>query len=425
MKQAQEVIEADYGKKYVLSEARRYKNKKGAQEAHEAVRPVNLSIRPDDLKDKIGRDHFRLYKLIWERTIASQMPTCISDRTAIDVSAGKYLLRANGQVMRFDGFMKVYIEGLDEGDEQDSEKILPDVAEGDGLDVEKIEPTQHFTKPPARYTEASLVKKLESLGIGRPSTYAPTIGTIVQRGYIVKNPEKQLVPEDIGNVVVDLLVEHFPNIVDYQFTAEMEDDLDKIAEGEKEWVPILKAFYGPFHALIEAKNKSIKKEDIAQETDEICEKCGAKMVIKFGRFGKFLSCSKYPTCKNAKPLGKNAAEQKEIETAEKKFHDKKCTKCGAQMEVKVGRYGPFLACSAYPKCKNIQKIVNMIGVKCPECGGQVVEKRTKRGKTFYGCNKYPKCKFASWDKLSKEPCPKCGWVMAEKKSGNVCLKCGM
>jgi len=422
--QAKEVIEADYGKNYLLSEPRRYKNKKGAQEAHEAIRPVNLSIRPDDIKSKIGKDHYRLYKLIWERTIASQMPTCVSDRTAIDVSAGKYLLRANGQVMKFDGFMKVYIEGFDEGDEQDSEKILPEVAEGDPLKAKQIEPTQHFTKPPARYTEASLVKKLESLEIGRPSTYAPTIGTIVQRGYVVKNPEKQLVPEDIGNVVTDLLVEHFPDIVDYKFTAEMEDDLDKIAEGEKKWVPILQAFYGPFHKLIEAKNKSIKKEDIAQETDEICEKCGAKMVIKFGRYGKFLSCSKYPKCDNAKPLGKNAAEQKEIETAEKKFHDKKCNKCGAQMEVKVGRYGPFLACSAYPKCKNIQKIVNMIGVKCPECGGQIVEKRTKRGKIFYGCNKYPKCKFASWDKIAKEPCPKCGWVMAEKKSGNVCLKCG-
>ncbi|MFA6528272.1 MAG: type I DNA topoisomerase [Candidatus Gracilibacteria bacterium] len=423
--QINKVIGSEFGDKYVLPTHRFYKSKKGAQEAHEAIRPVNMEIRPEDIEDKIDRDHFRLYKLIWERTIACQMASAILDRTAVDIKAGEYVLRANGQVVRFDGYMRVYIEGRDEVSEDDGDRLLPAVAEGDSVDAKEITPTQHFTKPPARYTEPSLVKKLESLEIGRPSTYAPTIATVQQRGYIIRNKERQLVPEDIGMVVTDLLVKHFPQIVDYDFTAEMEQDLDKIAEGEKEWVPVIKTFYVPFHDLIKEKTKSIKKEDLAQETDEICEKCGAKMVIKFGRFGKFLSCAKYPKCDNAKPLGHDEHEQKEIDDAEKKFHDKKCLKCGSPMEVKSGRYGPFLACSGYPKCKNIQSIVQPTGVHCPECkDGQLVERRTRKGaKIFYGCNKYPKCKFASWDKPVKEPCPKCGGLQVEKGKNVVCVKC--
>jgi len=232
------------------------------------------------------------------------------------------------------------------------------------------------------------------------------------------------VPEAIGCVVTDLLVEHFSDIVDYTFTAEMEDDLDKVAEGKKEWVPLISAFYKPFHKLIEEKSQTIKKEDVVEETDEVCEKCGAPMVKKFGRYGQFLSCSKYPECDNAKPLGKDEHEQEEIDEAEKKFQGKKCSKCGKPMEVKVGRFGPFLACSGYPECKNIQSIIQPTGVKCPECGGQLIERRTKKGgKIFYGCNKFPKCKFATWNKPVGK-CDKCGWIVVEKGKKEVCEKCG-
>ncbi|OGW73759.1 MAG: DNA topoisomerase I, partial [Nitrospirae bacterium RIFOXYB2_FULL_43_5] len=397
--QAREVITEEFGKEYSLAEPRTYKSKKGAQEAHEAIRPVNLSIRPDEVKDKLDKDQYRLYKLIWERTIACQMAQAVLARTTVDIEADKYTLRAHGQVVKFDGFMKVYIEGRDtvEDDEEDRDRLLPEVEEGDSVKAKKITPTQHFTKPPARYTEASLVKKLESLEIGRPSTYAPTIGTIQQRGYIMRNESRQLVPEDIGVVVTDLLVEHFPEIVDYAFTAEMEDDLDKIEEG--------------------------KKEDVVQETDEKCDKCGAPMVIKFGRFGKFMSCSKYPECDNAKPMGKNEHEQEEIDSAEKKFKGKTCPKCKSPMEVKNGRFGPFLACSGYPKCKYIQSIVQMTGVKCPDCKeGQLIERRTKKGgKIFYGCNKYPKCKFATWNKPVGK-C-KCGGLLEERGKHVKCTKC--
>ncbi len=426
LKQAADVIGKEFGDKYVLDKPRTYKSKKGAQEAHEAIRPVNLKIKPEDVKEKLDKDQYRLYKLIWERTLACQMAAAVMDRTTVDIEAGDYTLKAHGQIIEFDGFMKVYVEGRDRKhkEEEDKEKILPDVAEGDDVKAKKITPSQHFTKPPARYTEASLVKKLESLEIGRPSTYAPTISTIQNRGYIVRNENRQLVPEAIGCVVTDLLVKHFPDIVDYDFTAEMEDELDKVAAGKREWVPLIKSFYKPFHKLIEEKLKTIKKEDVVEQTDEKCEKCGAMMVKKFGRYGQFLSCSKYPECDNAKPLGKDEHEQEEIDEAEKKFHGKKCNKCGEPMEVKVGKYGPFLACSGYPKCKNIQSIVQQTGVKCPECGGQLIERRTRKGgKIFYGCNKFPKCKFATWNKPVGK-CEKCGWIMVEKGKKTKCEKCG-
>lgn len=429
LKQAEEVIKEDFGDKYTLEEPRFYKSKKGAQEAHEAIRPVDLTIRPEDVKDKIDKDHYRLYKLIWERTIACQMAQAILDRTTINIEAEEYTLKAHGQTIEFDGFMKVYIEGRDhkKENEEDRNRILPEVAEGDGVEAKEITPTQYFTKPPPRYTEASLVKKLESLEIGRPSTYAPTIATVHTRGYVEKNESKQLEPHDIGCVVTDLLVKHFPDIVDYDFTAEMEDDLDKIADGDKEWVPIIETFYKPFHKLIEEKMESIKKEDFQEKTDEVCEECGKPMIIKFGRYGKFLSCSGYPDCDNAKPLGEDEEEQKEIDEMEKKYEGKKCKKCGEPMEVKTGRYGPFLACSGYPKCKTIESIVQATGVHCPECkDGQLVERRTRKGgKLFWGCNKFPKCKFASWDKPIEEKCPKCGYLMVlrGKKEEKKCVKC--
>jgi DNA topoisomerase-1 len=270
-----------------------------------------------------------------------------------------------------------------------------------------------------------LVKKLESEGIGRPPTYAPTISTIITRGYVEKKADKKLYPMEIGMIVNDFLVEHFPAIVDLKFTAKMEENLDKIAEGEEKWVPVIRDFYVPFNKLIEEKKKSIKKGDsVAEKTDEICDLCGKPMIVKLGRNGKFLSCSDYPKCKNAKPL--LTAEQKVVEDKlQQEFKNEKCPKCGSPMIIKKGRFGEFLACSAYPKCKTTRPLTHALKVKCPKDGGDLVEKRTKKGKIFYGCANYPKCDFATWSKPIEEPCPVCGGLQVQAKKELVkCEKCG-
>ncbi|MCD6110023.1 type I DNA topoisomerase [bacterium] len=436
LKQAKKIVEKIYGKEYITEKPRVYKKAKGAQEAHEAIRPTDLSLTPETAKTFLDRDQFRLYKLIWERMIACQMATAKLKGLEVLIESGKngeklpYIFKATGQTIVFPGFMKLYIEGTDDEskDKQSHEKLLPPLKENEDLKCNKIDPTQHFTQPPPRYTEASLVKKLESEGIGRPSTYAPTISTIQTRGYIEKE-KKALKPTDTGEVVSDFLVKHFPEIVDYKFTAEMEEDLDLIANGKKKWIPLIKSFYTPFHKLIEEKEKSVKKSDVVNEkSDEICEKCGSKMVIKLGRYGKFLSCSNYPKCKNARPLKKDESEKEEPkidEELKRKLKDKKCEKCGAPMEIKTGRYGNFLRCTN-PDCKNIQPIIKFTGIKCPKCKtGQLVERHTRRtGKIFYGCNKFPKCKFATWDKPTGDKCKKCGGLMVEKKGKVVCMDCG-
>lgn len=441
--QAREVIASLFGNQFTLASPRFYKGKKGAQEAHEAIRPVDLSITPDSLKGQLEKDEIRLYELIWKRTIACQMKEALLEQVGVDIATSKggaslpYTFRATGQTILFPGFIKVYTEDRDEDDtaEEEGEKILPPLSENEKLSVEKVTPNQHFTKPPARYTEASLVKKLESEGIGRPSTYAPTISTVIDRGYI-KKEKKQLMPTDLAEVVNDVLVEHFPTVVDYKFTAKMEEDLDAIADGNEKWVPIIKAFYQPFHQTITEKELTLKKSDIVNEaTDEMCDKCGSKMVIKLGRFGKFLSCGNYPTCKNAKPLapqgdasGGGLAEEKSPEriALEKSLEGKKCEKCGSDMAIKRGRFGEFLGCTNYPTCKNIQSIVISTGIRCPECEkGELIEKKTRKGgRSFYGCNKYPKCKFATWDKPLKN-CEKCkkGVVVQTKEGEEKCLQC--
>ena len=362
------------------------------------------------------------------------MAQAILDKVGADIEANDYTFRATGQTIKFPGFMEVYLEGKDheEDEKEDKEKILPKLEQDDPIDLEKLNPDQHFTKPPPRYTEASLVKKLESEGIGRPSTYAPTISTIMTRGYIEKEA-KQLVPTDTAMVVTDLLVDHFKDIVDYKFTAEMEDKLDGVEEGKEDWTKLLSKFYKPFHKNIEEKMETLKKSDItSEETDEVCDKCGSEMVIKLGRFGKFLSCSNYPECKNAKPLAGEGKEkkvseeqQKKIEELTEKFKDKKCDKCGKPMEIKVGRFGPFLGCSGYPDCKNIVNTTEPTGIKCPECGkGDIAERRTKRGKIFWGCTNFPKCKNATWEK-PVGTCEKCGALVTEDKEGKKkCTKCG-
>lgn len=377
-----------------------YKTKsKGAQEAHEAIRPTEAFRHPDEIKNSLSSDQFKLYDLIWRRSIASQMPAAVFDSTAIDIKASRYTFHATGSVIKFEGFLKVYKE-------KRKESILPEMTEGDTLDLIKLEPKQHFTEPPARYTDASLVKTLEEHEIGRPSTYAPTIHTIIDRGYVERDEKKHLFPADIAYTVNDMLVEHFPDIVDLKFTAKMENNLDEVAEGKIEWVPLLRTFYNPFHENLEKKEKEvkkIKKEDV--QTDIECDKCGKTMVIKDGRFGKFLACSGFPECKNTKPVKDNADGEPEVD---EETTDEKCPKCGGDMVVKHGRFGKFLSCSNYPECKSIKSIAKGTGVSCPQCKkGELSEKRTRRGKTFYGCDQYPDCDFALWSKPTGAKCPEC------------------
>ncbi|MEO8065441.1 MAG: type I DNA topoisomerase [Candidatus Doudnabacteria bacterium] len=415
LQSAHDAILAKYGKNYLLDQPRKYASKqKNAQEAHEAVRPTELTRDPDSVKDFLDKNQLRLYDLIWKRTIATQMPEAVFDATSVDIDmAGqtkKYIFRATGQVIKFDGFMKVYLEGTDD-EEAEEEGLLPDLAKGDQPKVLKTIPKQHFTQPPPRFTDASLIKALEEFGIGRPSTYAPTISTIQERGYVNKI-DKKFHPTDIGFVVNDILVEHFPAVVDLQFTAKMEEELDEIAEGTKQWVPVIREFYEPFH-----KNLKLKETEVEKHVEMLEEKCplsGHPLQIKFGRFGKFIACSNYPECKYTRPMPE---EQKIIDENSGVI----CDVCGRPMVVKFGRFGSFLGCSGYPECKNIKKIEKSTGVVCPLCGeGELVERRSKRG-IFYSCSKYPQCKFLLNGKPTGEKCPKSGDLLMETKDGG--LKC--
>ena len=425
--EAAEYLTANLGASYALSSPRRFKTKaKGAQEAHEAIRPSEATRTPETVASDLNPNQNKLYKLIWQRALASQMSEAIVDATIVDVEAKNtpYQFRANGQILKFDGYLKIYPE-------KSQEIELPEMKIKEKLDLVEIKKEQHFTKPPARYSDAGLVKELEKYGIGRPSTYAPTIATIVDRNYVQRDENKRLAPTDIAFVVNDLLVEHFPKIVDYQFTAKLENDLDSIADGEIEWQPIIKEFYEPFHANLENKYEIINKKDLMPEekSNEVCDKCGAPMIIKTGRYGKFLACSAFPDCKNIKALpgadkDKNGqADSKEVEELKKKYKGEICEKCGSAMVIKVGKFGPFLACSAYPKCKNLKNINggnNGTGIKCPVCGeGEIVQKRSRRG-IFYACNQYPTCKTAFWGKPTGEKCPDCDSLLVEDaKKGEV------
>ncbi|MBX4188223.1 MAG: type I DNA topoisomerase [Candidatus Doudnabacteria bacterium] len=410
---AQEAITSKFGKDYLLETPRKYSSKsKNAQEAHEAIRPTDLNRDPESVKEHLDRNQFRLYDLIWKRTIATQMPEAVFDATSVDIEIKgdkkKYIFRATGQVIKFDGFMKVYLEGTDD-EEQEEEGILPELVKGDEPKVLRVEPKQHFTQPPPRYSDATLIKALEEHGIGRPSTYAPTISTIQDRGYVEKI-DKKFHPTEIGFIVNDILVEHFPEIVNLQFTAKMEDELDEIAHGEKEWVPVIKTFYGPFHENLKAKEKSVEKH--VEQLEEKCPTCGNPLIIKFGRFGKFVACSTYPDCKFTRPM---PDEQKVIDENSGEV----CEKCGKPMVVKFGRFGSFLGCSGYPECKNIKKILKGTGVKCPKCGeGEILERKSKRG-IFYSCSKYPECKFILPTKPTGEKCPKCDSLLIYAKDGVI------
>ena len=413
--EAREVICNLYDESYALKKPRVFKNKsKNAQEAHEAVRPTSIARTPAQLKQFLTSDQFRLYELVWKRTVASQMTQAIFDATSVDISAGEhYMFRATGQVIRFPGFMKLYIEGTDNGGDENKEGLLPPLSEGEKLTSEQITPEQHFTQPPPRFTEASLVKTLEEYGIGRPSTYASIMNTLVTRKY-VRLEKRTFFPEDTGRVVTKLLTEHFSKYVDYDFTAALEEELDAISRGELKWTPLIKQFWDPFIALLHRKDKEVSKADITTEkTDKICPECGKELVIKLGRSGRFLACSGFPDCRHTEPLNPDGTEAEEPIVS-----DEKCEKCGEPMLIKTGRYGKFFACSGYPKCKNIQPLEKpkSLGITCPECGeGEMMEKKSRYGKIFYSCNRYPKCKYALWNEPKEEPCPKCNWPLTEIK----------
>ncbi|MFZ2804546.1 MAG: type I DNA topoisomerase [Patescibacteria group bacterium] len=410
VKDAAGFLEAEYGKDYRLDEPRKYKTKsKGAQEAHEAIRPTDPSRTPKDVALYLDPGELKLYELIWQRAVATQMPAAKLQGTSADLTSGRATFRATGQRVMFDGYLKLYPD-------QDKEKFLPALVEGGKVHSTDIEGKQHFTEPPARYSDATIVKALEESGIGRPSTYAPTISTIIDRGYVERDDKKRLGPTLVGFDVTDILVKHFPAIVDLEFTSRMENSLDKIAEGQMEWRPLLEAFYGPFHQTLKKEEEAVAKEQEKEAEGQVCDKCGSPMTVKRGRFGRFLACTNYPTCKNTKPLKGEAAPPKPEPT------DEICETCGAPMVKKVGRFGPFLSCSRYPECKNIKNIevlpkdANGNPITCPKCGkGLIAERRSKKGKIFYSCNRYPECDQAFWDRPTGEKCPTCGYPTLVQK----------
>ncbi|MBR6808220.1 MAG: type I DNA topoisomerase [Clostridia bacterium] len=417
---ARDYIVGAFGEKYYPEIPRTYKTKSTAQDAHEAIRPSHINIEPKSIKSKLTSDQYRLYKLIWDRFIASQMESAELSTVQIDITCGKYLYRSSGYTVKFPGFMAVYEESTDDAEKEKSTR-LPQINEGETLSVKEIRPEQHYTEPPARYTEASLIKFLEEKGIGRPSTYTATITLIVSRGY-VKRQGKTLHPTPLGEVITKIMCERFPDIVDYRFTAQMEDKLDSIEEGNTEMNTVLCDFYAGFSRELDAAFATVSKDDIeipVEETDIICDKCGARMIVKEGRFGKFAACPNYPECKNTKPMTRDGKEKPEVKAESTGM---KCELCGADMVLRQGRYGSFYACSAYPKCSFTKQIAKNLGVKCPDCGGEVVIKYGRNRTQFYSCEKYPECNFSSWDMPTNEKCPLCGDMLMHKK-GKPILVC--
>ena len=430
--EARKYIKENIGHEYIPGKGVDYKNKKGIQDAHEAIRPTSVFRSPEEIKGHVDKDTYNLYRLIWNRFVACQMSPALLDTTTIDVTAGEYILRATGAVVKFPGFMKLYEEGSDDtaqAIEGEEGSVLPSVTVGERLNLLTIEPKQHFTQPPARYTEATLIKELEENGIGRPSTYATILSTIQDREYVEKK-EGKFYPTELGVLVNNLLVEHFPELIDVMFTAKMEDELDEIEEGRYEWRQAVGDFYKPFDQHLEKARKEMRNVKGEETTTDIkCEKCGNSMVIKWGKLGYFLACSAYPECKNTMDFKRS--EDGAIEAMKEEATGEICPQCNSPMIIKSGRYGRFLACSKYPECKTTKPITT--GVACPQqgCGGELTEKRSKRGRVFYSCTKYPSCTFAMWDKPVNQPCPQCGApFLAEKTSrGNskiVCIRkeCG-
>jgi len=402
-------IKDRFGDSYLPPKPNVYKSRRGAQDAHEAIRPTSIDLEPDQVKAYLDKDQGALYKLIWDRFVASQMPSAIFLQTTVEIKADDAIFSAVGTVPVFQGFMALYVEGEDNQENGNGEKKLPSLSEGEVLELLGLTPKQHFTQPPYRFSEATLIKELEEKGIGRPSTYATILSTIKGKGYVQLEKGK-FSPTELGFLVNDLLVVNFPDIFDIEFTAQMEENLDEIEEGKKDWVDALKEFYTPFQKDLEMAKVSmrdVKREQIP--TDAVCERCGSKMVKRWGKRGYFLACSSYPKCRYTREVDGNGENQVETEV--------RCEKCGNPMVIKNGKFGRFLACSNYPTCKSTRSLDT--GVRCPQegCDGMIVERRTRKGRTFYSCTNYPNCTYALWDKPTPEKCPQCGFPFLVEKQG--------
>ena len=418
-------IEHKIGKDYLPASAKQYKTKsKNAQEAHEAIRPTSVYRTPESVKPFLSADQFKLYQMIWQRTVACQMTAAKFDQTTVDIRLGEGIFRATGQVQTFAGFLSVYEEGTDDNEEGEDHKKLPDMAEGDTLPVDKIEGEQHFTTPPPRFNEATLVKALEEYGIGRPSTYASIISTLKEREYVTLE-QKRFIPTDTGDIVNKFLTEHFAQYVDYHFTAKLEDQLDEIANGKREWIPVMDNFWKGFHKQVTEKESIERAKFTTEELDEICPQCGNhKLQIKFGKMGRFIACAGYPECsytRNVNETAEQAAERVAQEAAEQaELEGRKCPKCEGQLVYKHSRTGSkFIGCANYPKCKYVESLepVKDTGVTCPECNkGHLIERKSRYGKLFYSCNTYPDCKYATWNPPVAETCPQCGWKVLTIKT---------
>ena len=427
---AREYIEGKFGAAYNTEKPRSYKSNAAAQDAHEAIRPSRVELEPAKIKKYVTADQFKLYKLIWERFIASQMESATLSTITADVEAGGYIFRTSGYTVDFPGYMAVYEESEDDtrvtADEVREEKNIriPELYEGERVSPIKVDPSKHFTEPPARYNDASLIKFLEEMGIGRPSTFATIITTIIARNY-VKRDGKALVPTPTGELTNKLMLESFPDIVDYKFTADMETELDEIEEGDNTMDKVLSEFWVGFGRELEDANKKMETRELevpVEETDMICEKCGSRMVVKNGRYGKFAACPNYPKCRNTKPLVEPRAEDEETEERKLIIADFKCEKCGSDMVQRVGRYGSFFACVRYPECDFSKQKTRDTGVACPKCGSKVIMKTGKKKTVFYSCEKYPDCDFSSWDLPLNEKCPDCGEILFRKK-GQAMVVC--
>ena len=412
-----ELIEKRYGPDNVPKAPRIFKTKsKNAQEAHEAIRPTSAHRIPDEVKKSLTADQYKLYNLIWKRTVACQMVHATIDTVSVDLTCGEEnRFRATGSTIAKPGFMSVYLEGKDDGKEtDDQENFLPPMKKGQLIDLDEIIPIQHFTEPPPRYGEASLVKTLEEYGIGRPSTYASIISTLQQREYVTLE-KKRFHPTDVGRIVNKFLTEHFTKYVDYDFTANLEDDLDAIARGEKKWIPLLKDFWGPFKGLIVDKEESVQRKDVTQEKiDEKCPDCGGPLSIRLGRNGRFIGCTTYPDCKYTRNLNDDG----DAETPET-IEGRSCPKCDSPLVLKAGRYGKFIGCSGYPECKHIEPLEKPedTGVECPQCNkGVIMKRKSRNGKIFYSCSTYPKCNYAIWNQPVAEACPDCAWPILSIKT---------
>ena len=424
--EARALIVEKYGENFCPATPRNYKSRAGAQDAHEAIRPARVAIEPAMIKKQLTSDQYKLYKLIWERFVASQMESAELDTLSVDFDCGGYTFKASGYSVAFQGYMAVYEESEEEAtstaDEIKEVKDIriPSLSEGQRLSSDSVTPNRHFTEAPPRYNEASLIKFLEEKGIGRPATYVPIITTIVARNY-VKKESKSFVPTQLGEIITKLMKDNFSDIVDYKFTANVEDDLDNIEKGNAELNAVLEAFWKDFEKELTEAEKNIGSEGVevpVEETDIICEKCGSKMIVKSGRFGKFAACPNYPTCKNTKPLGNTESK------TEEPVADFKCEKCGSDMVLKKGPYGSFYACVNYPECKFTKQKTEPLETPCPKCGSTVLTRHGRGGKTvFYSCENYPKCDFSSWDMPISEKCPDCGEILFRKKGRVPMIVC--